>query len=128
MKRAPPYGTSVRGQPRAAAAPLRTALELRPGPAGARVFLDGEEVTREIRTPEVTAEIRHLARAAPVRSRVTALVRKLAAGRDVVAGEVPPSPGKGMAGRGGGDALVIERLWPPRSLGAGMEGVDPRLN
>lgn len=61
------------------------ALALEPVPGEeARVILDGEDVTAEIRTPRVTAEIHWLARAGPVRERVTALVRELARGRDVV--------------------------------------------
>lgn len=50
-----------------------------------RVLLDGEDVTLGIRTPRVTGEIHWLADAPPVRERVTALVRVMAEGKDVVA-------------------------------------------
>lgn len=61
------------------------AIVLAPDPRGGEsVFLDGQDVTAEIRTPEVTAEIHWLARAPAVRDRVTAIVRELARGRDVV--------------------------------------------
>jgi cytidylate kinase len=50
-----------------------------------RVLLDGGDVTLEIRTPRVTEEIHWLADAPPVRERVTALVRIMAEGKDVVA-------------------------------------------
>jgi cytidylate kinase len=61
------------------------AVEIRPAADGERVFLDGDDVTAEIRTPRVTNEIHYLARAPRVRERVTALVRRMAAGKDVVA-------------------------------------------
>ncbi len=54
------------------------------GPGGA-VRLDGGDVTREIRTPQVTNEVHWLARAPAVRERVTEIVRALARGKDVVA-------------------------------------------
>jgi len=61
------------------------AIRMEPCPEGGeRVFLDGADVTREIRTPEVTGEVHWLATAAPVRERVTAIVRRMAQGRDVV--------------------------------------------
>jgi cytidylate kinase len=61
------------------------AIALEPLPQGGeRVTLDGEDVTAAIRLPEVTGEIHWLARAPAVRERVTAIVRQLARGRDVV--------------------------------------------
>src|SRR5262249_58955424 len=56
-------------------------LDLAPG----KVALDGEDVTAEIRTPRVTAEIHWLADAPLVRERVTEIARALAEGKDVVA-------------------------------------------
>lgn len=49
-----------------------------------QVFLDGEEVTQEIRTFEVTALTRHAADNLLVRQRLTELQRQMAAGLDVV--------------------------------------------
>lgn len=63
--------------------PVAIHLEPLPG-GGERVILDGDDVTDEIRTPLVTGEIHHLARAPAVRERVTEIVRNLAADRDVV--------------------------------------------
>jgi cytidylate kinase len=42
-------------------------IELKPGEAENRVFLNGEEVTKEIRTPEVTQASAHIANSVPVR-------------------------------------------------------------
>lgn len=61
------------------------AIALEPLPQGGeKVTLDGEDVTEAIRRNEVTNEIHWLARAPAVRERVTAIVRELARGRDVV--------------------------------------------
>lgn len=42
-------------------------VELRPGEAENKVFLNGEDVSREIRTPEVTQASAHIANSVPVR-------------------------------------------------------------
>jgi cytidylate kinase len=60
-------------------------VALRRGTEAEIVLLDGEDVTREIRTPRVTNEVHWLARAPAVRARITEIVRELARGRDVVA-------------------------------------------
>jgi cytidylate kinase len=73
-------GADLEDEPALAALVEPAAVEL----AGRRVLLDGRDVTDEIRTPRVTNEIHYLARAPLVRERVTALVRVLAEGRDVV--------------------------------------------
>lgn len=49
-----------------------------------RLLLNGEDVSSEIRTPEVTDYVRHVADKAVVRERLTALQREFAAGRDIV--------------------------------------------
>ena len=51
---------------------------------GPRVLLDGEDVTEAIRTPEVTANTRHVADNPPAREHLVALQRRLAEGKDVV--------------------------------------------
>ncbi|MDD5073551.1 MAG: (d)CMP kinase [Candidatus Omnitrophica bacterium] len=43
----------------------------------ARVYLDGEDVTSEIRTPEITNKVKYIARAKPVRECMVAKQRKL---------------------------------------------------
>jgi cytidylate kinase len=55
-------------------------LELAPG----RVTLNGEDVTGQIRTPEVTAATSPVADSPAVRRRLAALQRAAAAGRDMV--------------------------------------------
>ncbi len=42
-------------------------IELKPGEPEGRVFLNGEDVSREIRTPEVTQASAHIANSVPVR-------------------------------------------------------------
>lgn len=49
-----------------------------------RIFLDGDDVTGEVRTPEVTAAIRYVADVPAVRQRLSQQQRRIAAGRDVV--------------------------------------------
>lgn len=48
------------------------------------VLLDGEDVSREIRTPEVTAVTRYAADNPAIRARLVALQQAMAAGRNVV--------------------------------------------
>jgi CMP/dCMP kinase len=55
-------------------------IDLSPG----HVFLDGEDVTALLRTPEVTAQSSAVAVLGPVRRRLAVLQRQLAAGRDIV--------------------------------------------
>lgn len=61
-----------------------------------RVFVDGTEVTAEIRTPEVTGIVSQVAALGPVRERLTDLQRKMAAqgsvimdGRDIATNVLP---------------------------------------
>lgn len=51
---------------------------------GNRIFLNGEDVTDKIRTPQVTAAIRHVADLPPVRAQLSAHQRRIAIGRDIV--------------------------------------------
>ena len=60
-------------------------LELVPGQDGLRVLVDGRDVSAEIRTPEVTRNIRHLDGIAGVRSRLVELQREFAARAPTVA-------------------------------------------
>jgi CMP/dCMP kinase len=54
-------------------------IRLLPGPRGTRVFLDGRDVTADIRTPEVSARASELARLPAVRAILVELQRRLAA-------------------------------------------------
>lgn len=61
-----------------------------------RVFVDGTEVTSEIRTPEVTSIVSQVAALGPVRERLTDLQRKMATqgsvimdGRDIATNVLP---------------------------------------
>ena len=61
-----------------------------------RVFVDGTEVTSEIRTPEVTGIVSQVAALGPVRERLTDLQRKMATqgsvimdGRDIATNVLP---------------------------------------
>ncbi len=49
-----------------------------------RIFLNGDEVTQEIRSPIVTSAIRYLADLPPVRELLSAEQRRIASGRDMV--------------------------------------------
>ena len=61
-----------------------------------RVFADGQEITKEIRTPEVTAIVSQVARLAPVRQKMVELQRRMAGrgsvvmdGRDIATNVLP---------------------------------------
>ena len=58
----------------------KTDIILKQDDGSSKVYLDGEDVTRDIRTPEVTNSVRYIARAKPVRAHMAALQRKI--GRD----------------------------------------------
>ena len=51
---------------------------------GSRTYLNGRDVSTEIRSPEVTAATRHVADHAGIRRRLVALQRSLAVGKNVV--------------------------------------------
>lgn len=63
----------------------RVDIAFRPGPGGApRVFAGDREITEEIRTPVVTANVSEVSAQAPVREVMVALQRQLAATGNVV--------------------------------------------
>ena len=60
-------------------------IELEPRDDGVRVSLDGADVSAEIRTPEVTAQVYHVANCAPLRQAIIPLQRRFAEANDLVA-------------------------------------------
>ena len=54
-----------------------TEIELKQSGGSLKVYLDGEDVTSEIRTPEVTNNVKYIARTKAVRECMVALQRKL---------------------------------------------------
>ena len=67
-----------------AAAVAGVRIRLEPSPAGNRVFLDEEDVTAAIRSPEVSAAVSQVAAIPEVRRRLVTLQRQLAAEGGVV--------------------------------------------
>ncbi len=59
-------------------------IELRPGSEGQQVLLDGEDVSRAIRDPEVTNRVPQVAAIEAVRRVLVELQQKMAAGKGVV--------------------------------------------
>ncbi|MCC9654467.1 (d)CMP kinase [Rhodopirellula halodulae] len=49
-----------------------------------RIYLDDQDISEEIRTPQVTGNIRYLADPPPIRERMSAQQRRIAVGRDIV--------------------------------------------
>lgn len=49
-----------------------------------RIYLDDQDISEEIRTPQVTGHIRYLADPPRIRERITAQQRRIATGRDIV--------------------------------------------
>ncbi|HDL65137.1 MAG TPA: (d)CMP kinase [Proteobacteria bacterium] len=62
-----------------------TEIRLNKGDEGTRVFVDGQEVTRVIRTPEITNAVKFLADIPAVREVLVEQQREIAAARSVVA-------------------------------------------
>ena len=62
-----------------------TEIRLNKGDEGTRVFVDGQEVTRVIRTPEITNAVKFLADIPEVREVLVEQQREIAAARSVVA-------------------------------------------
>jgi len=62
-----------------------TEIRLKKGEEGTRVFVDGQEVTRVIRTPEITNAVKFLADIPEVREVLVEQQRQIAASRSVVA-------------------------------------------
>jgi cytidylate kinase len=61
-----------------------TDIKIDGGHEAPRVFVDGEDVTGEIRSPDVTGKVHFIAGLAEVRKRMVELQRAAAAGSDVV--------------------------------------------
>ena len=61
-----------------------TELELREAPAGVQVVVDGRDVTSEIRGPEITQQVYHVADSARARRRLIELQRQFAVRGPVV--------------------------------------------
>lgn len=61
-------------------------LRLEASPSGTRVLLDGRDVTREIRSADVTTRVSHVAAHPRVRRRMVELQRELGAGGGVLEG------------------------------------------
>lgn len=68
----------------AAMATVADGADVRFDATGTRVLLDGEDVSQEIRTPEVTGKTRYAARAPGVRARLVRLQQQMAAERPAV--------------------------------------------
>lgn len=49
-----------------------------------RIYLDDQDISKEIRTPQVTSHIRYLADPPRIRERITEQQRRIATGRDIV--------------------------------------------
>ncbi len=62
-----------------------TAIDLEDTPSGVKVILDGEDVSQEVRTPEVTNKTFYIARTSGVRTIMVGWQRTIAAKRGVVA-------------------------------------------
>jgi cytidylate kinase len=62
-----------------------TCITLEPTDSGLRVFVDAEDVTKDIRTSEIDAEVSFVARVPEVRRRMVKAQREMARGRSVVA-------------------------------------------
>lgn len=59
-------------------------LDFKPGLDGLRIYLNGEDVTRAIREPDVSRQVSYYARVPSVRQQLTLLQRKLAAAGGIV--------------------------------------------
>ncbi len=78
-------GADLRDEKRLCELVKKTDIRIEDGREGIRVLVDGEDVTREIRSPEVTGEVHFIASLAKVREPVVGLQRAAAACGDVVA-------------------------------------------
>ena len=59
-------------------------IDIKPLPAGDKIFLNGKEVTKEIRSKEVTTIVSQISSIKEVRFEMVNLQRKLAEGKDVI--------------------------------------------
>jgi cytidylate kinase len=78
-----------------------TNIELRQEGGSLKVFLDGEDVTSGIRTPEITNNVKYIARAKPVREHMVKVQRRLGGqggtvmeGRDIATVVLPDADNK----------------------------------
>ncbi|MCQ4575159.1 MAG: (d)CMP kinase [Candidatus Brocadiales bacterium] len=78
-------GADLRDEKRLCELVKKTDIRIEDGREGLRVLVDGEDVTREIRSPEVTGEVHFIASLAKVREPLVGLQRAAAAGVDAVA-------------------------------------------
>lgn len=78
-------GVTLTDEAAASAATGGLHVELRETPDGPQVLADGEDVTQAIRRPELTANVRHLARMPAVRKIVNSWQRRFAEGGGFVA-------------------------------------------
>jgi len=72
-------GADMRNEAALAELARKADIRLEPAPEGLRVFLDGEDVSREIRTSKVTDNTRYVARPPAVREVLVALQRRIGA-------------------------------------------------
>lgn len=77
-------GVSPSDTERVAAIARRMKLELRPGRDGQQVFVDGEDVTGQIRTPEVNENVSDVAKIREVRELLVAKQKEMTAAKGVV--------------------------------------------
>ncbi len=78
-------GLSLEDEDQLAEMARKTQIDLRGNAqSGLKVFLDGEDVSEEIRTPEVTGQTFYIARAPKVRAVMVDLQRKIGSATDVV--------------------------------------------
>jgi cytidylate kinase len=59
-------------------------IDLQPGENGQQVFVDGEDVTSEIRSAEINANVSQVAQIPEVREQLTAIQKRLAEGMGIV--------------------------------------------
>jgi cytidylate kinase len=77
-------GANLEDEPGLSKLVRETDIEIDGGHEGLRVLVDGEDVTGEIRSPDVTERVHFIAGLAEVRKRMVELQRAAAAGSDVV--------------------------------------------
>ena len=77
-------GTDMRCEPAIGSMLARTGLDIVFGPDGQQVMLDGQDVTHDIRTPEVSKAASDVSALPVVRLRLVELQRRIAAKQDLV--------------------------------------------
>jgi cytidylate kinase len=94
----------------AAVAPLLDRLELRVE-SGGHVWLDGIEVTKELRSPEVTGLVSPVSALPNVRRKLVELQRKVAAGQSTHVAQRGTSRGVVVEGRDAGSYIFPQARW-----------------